>query len=72
MPCTSQMEYCNVEGIAFVDDHRVAVVSDEAKSKQSFVCDKHDQAIQVFALPGETHAERAGLFEAPIMETMMA
>ena len=42
--------YCNLEGIAWVDDTSFVVVSDQAKDKDS-KCAEHDQSIHIFKLP---------------------
>ncbi|KAI8111540.1 hypothetical protein M9435_004040 [Picochlorum sp. BPE23] len=43
--------YCNVEGIQFLDEYRLVLVSDKAKSKQPFQCDQKDQSIHIFTFP---------------------
>jgi hypothetical protein len=45
--------YCNVEGIAWLDDGTLLAVSDKMKSKgkQDFRCQAKDQSVHVFALP---------------------
>lgn len=43
--------YCNVEGVSWLDDSRLIVASDKAKSDQPYVCTEHDQSIAIFALP---------------------
>ncbi|KIZ05261.1 hypothetical protein MNEG_2696 [Monoraphidium neglectum] len=45
------MIYCNVEGIAWLDDMRFIVSSDKAKKTQPYRCTVHDQSIGIFALP---------------------
>lgn len=45
------MIYCNVEGVAWLDDFRVIIASDKAKSTQPYRCTPHDQSIGIFALP---------------------
>ncbi len=42
--------YCNLEGIAWLDDTSFVVVSDRAKDKDS-KCAKRDQSIHIFKLP---------------------
>lgn len=43
--------YCNVEGVTWLDDARLIVSSDKAKSDQPYRCTAHDQSIGIFALP---------------------
>ena len=47
--------YCNIEGVAWLDDegHRIVAVSDKMKSKgkQNPRCLQKDQSIHIFALP---------------------
>jgi len=43
--------YCNVEGVQFIDSHRVVLTSDKAKSIQPHACMHKDQSIQIMALP---------------------
>lgn len=45
------MVYCNVEGIAWLDDVRLVATSDRAKSTQPFVCTPRDQSMHIFMLP---------------------
>ena len=45
------MIYCNVEGIQWLDDDRLVIVSDKAKSAQPYWCTIHDQTLTLFALP---------------------
>ena len=45
------MLYCNAEGIQWLDNYRLLVTSDKAKSSQPFWCDTKDQSIHIFALP---------------------
>jgi len=47
-----KVRYCSVEGIAWVDDNRVAVISDRQHSRRpNKSCAKRDQSIHVFELP---------------------
>ena len=47
-----KIDYCNVEGIAWLDDDRVATVSDKAKSDgRSNHCRKRDESIHLFRFP---------------------
>ena len=49
-----QTIYCNVEGVAWLSERQVVVVSDRAKpDEQSKKCRHKDQSIHVFNLPGE-------------------
>jgi len=43
--------YCNVEGVAWLDDSEIVVVSDRRKSSQPPRCAKSDQSIHVFRIP---------------------
>lgn len=43
--------YCNVEGVAWLDDAQLIVVSDRSKRSQQGRCRKSDQSIHVFRLP---------------------
>jgi len=45
------MIYCNAEGIQWLDNYRLLVSSDKAKSRQPFWCDAKDQSIHIFAMP---------------------
>jgi hypothetical protein len=42
---------CNVEGVSWVDDDTIVVVSDEAKDDQLEACRSKDQSIHVFRIP---------------------
>jgi hypothetical protein len=46
--------YCNVEGVSWLSDDRVVVVSDRAKrdGRQDRRCRAKDQSIHVFTIPG--------------------
>ena len=43
--------YCNAEGIQFLDDYRLIIVSDKAKKTQPYHCDEKDQSVHIFAFP---------------------
>ena len=44
--------YCNVEGVTWLPDGRLVVVSDKAKSdEQASRCEQKDQSIHIFKLP---------------------
>jgi hypothetical protein len=43
--------YCNPEGVAWLGDGRLVVVSDKKKSKQPGRCADKDQSIHIFKLP---------------------
>ena len=43
--------FCNAEGIAFMDEYRLLIVSDKAKSKQGEACLAHDQSAAIFVVP---------------------
>lgn len=48
-----RVQYCNVEGVDFLNDHMIVTASDKMKSKgrQDFRCKAHDQSIAVFVIP---------------------
>ena len=46
--------YCNVEGVSWLSDTHIVVVSDKAKPAQKGRCRLKDQSIHVFALPAAT------------------
>jgi len=50
---TCKTKYCNIEGIAFINDDMIMAVSDKmkGKGKQSYRCLDKDQSIHAFALP---------------------
>jgi hypothetical protein len=43
--------YCNPEGVVWLGDGRLVVVSDRKKAKQPGRCAEKDQSIHVFKLP---------------------
>jgi hypothetical protein len=43
--------YCNPEGVAWLGNDQVAVVSDKWKNDQPKRCARHDQSIHIFRLP---------------------
>ena len=43
--------YCNIEGVSWMGDDRLVVVSDAKKSSQHKVCKKKEQSIHIVALP---------------------
>ena len=43
--------YCNPEGVAWLGNDRLAVVSDKWKNDQPKRCARHDQSIHIFRLP---------------------
>lgn len=43
--------YCNAEGVQFLDEYRLIIVSDKAKKDQPFQCDDKDQSVHIFAFP---------------------
>jgi hypothetical protein len=45
------IQYCNVEGISWIDDTRFLIVSDKAKKDNDYYCMDKDQSISMFALP---------------------
>jgi hypothetical protein len=48
-----QTEYCNIEGVHFLNNETLLVVSDQMKSRgrQDFRCFNKDQSVHVFVLP---------------------
>lgn len=48
-----QVQYCNVEGIEFINDRMIVASSDSMKGggRQPFMCLDKDQSMHVFALP---------------------
>jgi hypothetical protein len=48
-----EIEYCNIEGISFVDDNLLVAVSDKMKGggRQHYRCLGKDQSIHTFVLP---------------------
>lgn len=47
----NEVKYCNVEGVTWIGDDRIAVVSDKRKSIDASRCKKKDQSIHVFNIP---------------------
>jgi len=47
------VQYCNVEGIAWMDDYTLVATSDRTKgdAKQNFYCADKDQSVHIFSLP---------------------
>ncbi|OEH79669.1 hypothetical protein cyc_03293 [Cyclospora cayetanensis] len=46
-----EIMYCNIEGIAFINDRLIAAASDKAKRWQDHRCVEKDQSLHVFSLP---------------------
>lgn len=46
-----EIEFCNVEGLHFLEAKLVVVVSDSMKKKQPFRCRRRDESIHVMAIP---------------------
>ncbi len=46
-----RIRYCNVEGVAWLDESQVVIVSDRSKPSQPRRCRRPDQSIHVFRLP---------------------
>lgn len=46
-----EVQYCNIEGVQFIDDTRIITTTDRAKKDQPWGCSAKDQSVQVFALP---------------------
>lgn len=57
--------YCNVEGIQWIDDYRLVLTSDKAKSTQPFWCDFKDQSVHIFSLPPTWQPEEGSQRKAP-------
>jgi hypothetical protein len=53
-----RVSYCNAEGVAWLTDDRVAIVSDRKKKDAAKRCGRTDQSIHIFALP-PVHAPAA-------------
>ncbi|CAG9462489.1 unnamed protein product [Pedinophyceae sp. YPF-701] len=49
-----EVQYCNVEGVKWLGDRRLAVVSDKAKRTQSYLCTTKEEMLHAFALPEKT------------------
>lgn len=43
--------YCNVEGVTFLPNHQIAVVSDAMKNGQDPLCATKEQTVSIFTLP---------------------
>jgi hypothetical protein len=43
--------YCNVEGVSWISDHELVMVSDRAKPKQAGRCHAKEASVHIFALP---------------------
>jgi hypothetical protein len=56
--------YCNVEGVAWLADDQIVVVSDKAKPEQPPGCRAKDQSIHLFSIPSVSEA--AGGTEAGV------
>ena len=52
--------YCNMEGVTWLGDDRLVVVSDKGKSDQPGRCARKDQSIHIFKLPTPDPPEQAG------------
>jgi hypothetical protein len=50
--------YCNLEGVTWLGDDRLAVVSDKSKANQPGRCARKDQSIHIFTLPEEVSPEK--------------
>lgn len=48
---TCRTIFCNAEGIQWLDNYRLLIASDKAKSTQPYWCGTHDQSIGIFAMP---------------------
>jgi hypothetical protein len=48
-----ETQYCNIEGVHWLDDYTILAVSDKMKGKgrQSYACFQKDQSAHVFVLP---------------------
>jgi hypothetical protein len=47
--------YCNLEGVTWLGDDRLVVVSDKSKADQPRRCARKDQLIHIFKLPDEVY-----------------
>ena len=45
--------YCNMEGVTWLGNDRLVVVSDKGKSDQPGRCARKDQSIHIFKLPAD-------------------
>jgi len=45
--------YCNMEGVAWLGNGQLVVVSDKVKPDQPGRCSRKDQSIHIFKLPDE-------------------
>jgi hypothetical protein len=43
--------WCNAEGIAFMDEYRLLIVSDKAKARQGVECLRYEQEAGIFVVP---------------------
>lgn len=44
------LQFCSIEGVGFLDDNKIVVVSDQGGGKGND-CKAHDEALQIFQLP---------------------
>jgi hypothetical protein len=56
--------YCNVEGVEWIDEHRLMFASDRAKADQPFICTTRDQGVHIMVLP-HGHKKGGNSQEAP-------
>ncbi len=52
-------KYCNVEGVSWLGEDRLLMVSDRKKRNQSVACAARDQSIHIFTLPKSTPSRPA-------------
>lgn len=43
--------YCNIEGVSWITDDHLVMVSDRRKKKQDKCCKDKDQSIHIFRIP---------------------
>jgi hypothetical protein len=56
-----RIKYCNLEGVTWLGNDRLVVVSDKGKSDQPGRCARKDQSIHIFKLPTQEPPEPYGL-----------
>ena len=49
-------EYCNIEGVAWIDENHLVLVSDVAKPSYGIICSYKDESIHYFSLPTITES----------------
>lgn len=51
-PRDDEGKKCNIEGVSWITDKKIVVVSDSKKKKQSGQCKDKEEAIHIFNIPG--------------------